>query len=82
MIDLKYNRDGAHLWIDDANNLCVDDKHKYCIEYMRCILDADDDSVIVAIDPSGGPFISVGDKIGGKEIVAFQESKEGFKVLF
>lgn len=82
MIDLGYNRDHAHLWIDDDNNLCIDEKHKWCLEYMRCILDENDNKTIIAIDPSGGPFISVGDKIEGHEITGFKSIKGGFQILF
>ena len=44
--------------------LKVDNKHKYCLEYMRVIGDYPNN--IQAVDPSGGPFISLGDEFEGK----------------
>jgi hypothetical protein len=67
-----YNRDGADMWLektkDLGNNLSewklkVDTKHQYCLEYIRCIGNYPE---IDAIDPSGGPFISVADEFKGK----------------
>ena len=58
-----YNRDGANLWIEKLENgqweLKVDKEHEYCLKYMRCIGNYPTD--IEAVDPSGGPMISVGD---------------------
>ena len=64
-----YNRDGADLWLENTGEqaaeniaiwkLCVDDKHKYCLKYMRII--GNYPYEIEAIDPSGGPMLSVGD---------------------
>ena len=73
-----YNRDGADLWLENtgeqiAENIAkwklnVDDKHKYCLEYIRFI--GNYPSEIEAIDPSGGPMISVEDVFENKyEIV-------------
>ena len=73
-----YNRDGADLWLENtgeqvAENIAkwklnVDDKHKYCLEYMRVI--GNYPSEIEAIDPSGGPILSVEDVFENKyEIV-------------
>lgn len=42
---------------------CADKPDEWILEYMRCILD-ECGIEITAIDPSGGPFLSVGDKIG------------------
>lgn len=64
-----FNRDGADLYIvlskKVENNiyeakLKVDKKHNYCLEYIRIIGDYPDN--IEAVDPSGGPFISIGDE--------------------
>ena len=65
-----YNRDGADLWLENTDKqidknifvwkLNVDDKHKYCLEYIRII--GNYPSEIDAIDPSGGPMISLGDE--------------------
>lgn len=52
--------------------LQVDDKHKYVLEFVRFIGNYDENknsvdwSVIEAIDPSGGPFISLGDEFENK----------------
>ena len=69
-----FNRDGADLYIEKSEqqvepniyvwNLKVDKKHEYCLEYMRCIGNYPDN--IEAVDPSGGPFISLGDEFEGK----------------
>lgn len=68
-----FNRDGADLWLEKIKDLephisrwqlKVDDTHKYCLEYMRII--GDYPKEIEAIDPSGGPFISIGDVINSK----------------
>ena len=73
-----YNRDGANLWLENTGEqaaenisvwkLCVDNKHDYCLKYIRII--GDYPYKIEAIDPSGGPMLSVGDVFGNKyEIV-------------
>lgn len=68
-----YNRDGADMWLEKLSDvepnisrwqLKVDNKHKYCLEYMRVIGDYPNN--IQAVDPSGGPFISLGDEFKGK----------------
>jgi len=69
-----YNRDGANLWLENTREqidknifvwkLNVDDKHKYCLEYIRII--GNYPLEIDAIDPSGGPMLSVGDEFEGK----------------
>jgi len=68
-----YNRDGADLWLEDTGKqidenisiwkLSVDDKHKYVLEFCRYIGYFSEPE---AIDPSGGPMISLGDKFEGK----------------
>ena len=73
-----FNRDGATLWLENTGEqvaeniavwkLYVDDKHKYCLEYMRTI--GNYPFEIESIDPSGGPMLSVGDVFENKyEIV-------------
>ena len=60
-----YNRDYAKLYLVSEDNknwkFEVDDEHKYIFEYMR--VGYNEDETINFIDPSGGPFISVGDNI-------------------
>lgn len=80
MTDLGYNRDNAHLWLDDAGVLCIDQAHQYCLEYMRYIIS--DDETIEAIDPSGGPFISIGDILVGKKVRGFIQANGCVRVLF
>ena len=67
------NRDGANLWLEKVKQiepnisewkLNVDDKHKYCLEYMRFI--GNYPSEIQAIDPSGGPMLSIADELNDK----------------
>ena len=72
-----FNRDGANMWLEKSQNLDnnlslwelhVDKKHEYCLEHIRVI--GNYPYNIDAIDPSGGPYISVGNKFEGKyEIV-------------
>ena len=68
-----FNRDGADLWLEKIKSisnhisewrLCVDAKHLYCLNYLRCIGDYPNN--LEAVDPSGGPMINVGDKFMNK----------------
>lgn len=69
-----YNRDGANLWLENTGEqvaenitiwkLNVDSKHKYCLEYIRVI--GNYPYEIKAIDPSGGPMLSLADEFEGK----------------
>lgn len=84
MLDLGFNRDHAHIWIDDEGFLQVDDKHKYCLEYIRVgYSDGVFVSDIIFVDPTGGPFIHVGDFVGEKKVKSIECVKgQGFKILF
>lgn len=57
-----HNRDRANLWLEPSENniwkLKVDDNHAWILEYMRVIGDYPDH--IIAVDPSGGPYIEIG----------------------
>ena len=64
------NRDGAILWLEEESliephisewKLKVDKEHLYCLEYMRMIM-SPKGLQIEAVDPSGGPFISLADE--------------------
>lgn len=64
-----FNRDGADLYLEKIGDrdpeistwqLKVDDKHSYCLKYMRAIFD-ESNRFIESVDPSGGPLISVGE---------------------
>lgn len=69
-----YNRDGADLWLEKTEQeidynifvwkLNVDSKHEYCLKYLRII--GDYPYNIEAIDPSGGPMLSLADEFENK----------------
>lgn len=70
-----YNRDGADLSLVQKHlkeiephitewELQVDEKHKYVLEFCRYI--GDNFLEPEAIDPSGGPMLSLGDEFEGK----------------
>lgn len=70
-----YNRDGADLWLKKCNKqiepniwmwyLDVDKEHAYILDYCRYI---GGNSLLEpeAIDPSGGPMLSLGDEFENK----------------
>ena len=74
-----YNRDGADLYLVKTNKkvddgtyewyLDVDKDHLYCLEYMQLIGEL---PFIESIDPSGGPFISVGDTFNNGKYTVIQ----------
>ena len=74
-----YNRDGADLYLVKTNKkvddgtyewyLDVDKDHLYCLEYMQLIGKL---PFIESIDPSGGPFISVGDTFNNGKYTVIQ----------
>jgi hypothetical protein len=69
-----YNRDGANLWLKKCNKqiepniwmwyLDVDKEHSYILDYCRYI--GDNFLEPEAIDPSGGPMLSLGDEFEEK----------------
>ena len=68
-----FNRDGAELWLEKTKEisekiyewkLCVDQKHSYCLQFMRVIGNYPNE--IEAVDPSGGPMINLADEFEGK----------------
>ena len=70
-----FNRDGADLRLVQKHlkeiephitewELQVDEKHRYVLEFCRYI--GDNFLEPEAIDPSGGPFISLGDEFENK----------------
>lgn len=77
------NRDGAKIWLEHLydNTYKLNTDKSFVLEYMRVIFDnVPDDSEIYdfnwngkkancnAIDPSGGPFISVGETFDNYKI--------------
>ena len=57
----------ANLWLEqcDDDSWELKSNKDYILKYMRIIYnDSKNHNKIFAIDPSGGPFISVGYKIG------------------
>lgn len=67
-----FNRDGADLYLKNCDvnlwELNVDDKHKYVLEFIR-IGYKSDNKTIDFIDPSGGPYLSVGQRINKNFII-------------
>lgn len=72
-----FNRDGANLRLVSEDGLLwkfkVDTEHKYVLEYMRYGLE-NDNKTICMIDPSGGPYMTIGAKLNEKYVIdAFVE---------
>lgn len=67
------NRDGADLYFLETSpesglfRLVCDKNHKYVLDYA-CITMCEDNQTIYSFDPSGGPFLNLGYKLGDKEI--------------
>ena len=69
-----FNRDGADLYLVKTNeeiepniwvwSLEADKRHGYIFEYCRFMIDSD--NTIEAIDPSGGPMLSLADEFEDK----------------
>lgn len=72
------NRDKAKLYFLETEpesglfRLVCDKNHKYVLDYA-CITMCEDNQTIYAFDPSGGPFLCLGYKLGDKEIKAIIE---------
>ena len=68
MSEIKlFNRDGANLKLVSEDEKLwkfeVDPEHKYILEYMRYGLE-NDNKTICMVDPSGGPYMTIGTRIG------------------
>ena len=71
---ILHNRDGANLWLQKIEDLedegiskwelKVDKEHEYCLQYIRII--GSYPIYIKAIDPPGGPYISISDEFENK----------------
>lgn len=72
------NRDGACLYFLETEpgsglyKLVCDQSHKYILDYAGITM-YEDNRTIFAFDPSGGPFLCLGYKLGEKEIKAILE---------
>ena len=71
-----FNRDGDNVYLEEIK------PNKYLLhtppQYMRVINSSRNKDLIMAIDPSGGPFISIGNPIIEiNETVKFIEHKKG-----
>lgn len=77
-----YNRDGANLKLvntkDNIWELKVDKNHEYVLRYMRVIFKENSETLnpknYLSVDPSGGPFITLGDVFEGYKLVEFINS--------
>lgn len=77
-----FNRDGADLRLKYQQNnewiLSADKEHEYVIRYMRVIFKEHSNVLssenYEAIDPSGGPMISLGDTFEGYKVVGFKNT--------
>lgn len=71
-----FNRDGDNVYLEELK------PNKYLLhtpsQYIRVINSSKNKDLIMAIDPSGGPFISIGNPITEiNETVKFIEHKKG-----
>lgn len=77
-----FNRDGANLKLvntaDDIWELKVDKKHEYVLRYIRIIFKEHSETLnpknYLSVDPSGGPFITLGDIFEEYKLVEFINS--------
>lgn len=72
-----FNRDGANLRLVSEDGILwkfnVDKEHEYVLEYMRCGFE-NANKTIIMIDPSGGPYLSKGQRLSKDYIIdAFVE---------
>lgn len=72
-----FNRDGANLRLVSEDGILwkfnVDKEHEYVLEYMRCGFE-NGNKTIIMMDPSGGPYLSKGQRLSKDYIIdAFVE---------
>ena len=67
-----FNGDGADLRLVSEDEklweFTVDDKHNYVLQHIRIGFE-DDNKTICMIDPSDGPYLTIGTKIGQDFII-------------
>ena len=74
-----YNRDNADLYLINKGDYWQLEGPELYTSYLRIIRKFPDD--IEAIDPPGGPFMSIGDIYSGKKIIKFEwEDNIGTKI--
>lgn len=74
-IDLGINRDGAHLWFENIKDNIYELKtdKQFVLEYCRI---GTTDAEVIMVDPSGGPYINVGEVFGDYKLESiFYEGK-------
>lgn len=71
-----YNRDSFNVWIervgDEGEWWQLRTNQPSLFNYTRLIFEEEDNQGIYAVDPPGGPFISVGSKVGLEEMVVVE----------
>jgi hypothetical protein len=70
-----YNRDGFKTYLEPITDSIYVLRSE--IDFgIRIIYDGNNESLIMAVDPAGGPFMSIGDVIDGREIVKIEYNKD------
>jgi hypothetical protein len=75
-----YNRDGNGVWIGKVGEegwwqLRMDQPSLF--NYTRLIFEEEDNQGIYAVDPPGGPFISVGSEVEGLVVTEIKNTSLG-----
>ena len=78
-----FNRDGSKVFLEHkASNIYYLRGDKEALMAVGVTFDGNPDN-ITAVDPSGGPYISVGSEIiEGYIVESIMSTKEGFKIKF
>lgn len=63
-IDLGINRDGAHLWFENIKDDVYEIKTDKQFVLEHCRVGIINNTNLFMVDPSGGPYIGVGDVFG------------------
>lgn len=71
-----YNRDGYDVWLErigeDSDWWQLRTNQPSLFNYINLIFEDNNTDSIYAVDPPGGPFISVGSKVGLEEMVVVE----------
>lgn len=78
-----FNRDGNKVYLEQKeNNIYYLRGDEEALMAVGVTFDGSPDN-IKAVDPSGGPYISIGSKTTeGYEVESIESTKEGFKIKF